>query len=1747
MENNNGALSFDVLVRDSNIQQMLAKDEQRIREFTENVESNSESIVTSFGNIGSAVAGMAITATLQSWVRDIINVRGEFQQLEIAFTTMLGSGAAAKAMMAQITNTAATTPYDLAGVANGAKQLLAYGESAESVNDTLVRLGNIASGLSIPLNDIVQLYGTSMVQGRLFTQDVRQFMGRGIPLVQELSKALGKTEEEINSMVTAGKIGFNELRTVIENLTNNGGMFYNLMEEQSKSLTGQISNLGDAWDSMLNKIGEHTEGILSAGISTVTELVEHYDTCIAVLGRLVAVYGTYKVATAAVAIAQGKSTGMAALDNIVIKARLGLFTSVSAQMREHIRNNQLMTASQQAYTAELQKLLTVEQQEQILRTMRINAIMQLLTAEQQQYVSRIKETEGTAAYLQQLEALLTVEQQVALSKKNLTAQSMAYSVAVEQSVRSTQGQIAAELTELKTSAAQLKQKQAALVEEYRLSLNKIEATRVQIALAQQEGNTTAVAALKQQQYNQLKQHAVIVANMKSTATAKEAATERIATLAKQQGAIASKTAAASNAMQAASTNLLTTATSGLVKGLRMLWATMIANPITAIATAVTTVISLITLFGDKTEEDIDIQGEFQDSVTDTYTRLNTLFAVLKNGEKGTKTYKDALEQVNHMCKEHSIEVLKETDSLNMQVKAHDALIESIERETATRLKAKYIEQAMVKVNDENAESLKRLAEAAQNATHVESAGYVTTYSARGGGVGQTEQFVETESKSIQEANAALWEAVIAMANESAQKLEGLTGDAYKKEHDRIMKAIVQSVQDATGASEREMDAFKPALEQTVDEVITTTGKADKQVKQIESSINSMFASFGSTFQAEQVTKEIDLLSLSFSELETMAAQAEQAIESAGNKELNVKIGEQTFTDLQSLQQYLDRINQALGTKTTNLNTENGISARIKELKEQRAEAEINSKEWKKLDAQIKALENRLPDAAGKIATKAEQAAEAVKKAGEKAVEVQLEVEQKRIEAITDAYEKRKAELDLQHKQELARIDKEQRQLTEAYKKGGKAMPVKVTVNFDNLRDMENSEYERKQTSLMSEEVEYKRKQYEVYYKWVTAYGREVANTQFAQLIAAGETYEQWLEAKIDSLSDKINSGTFTQDEGNRLISMQGQLDEIRGTASAMDDFNESLEEARDIAKTTTQYLTKLAEIRQKLTSGQTNLIGEDKAKAIHKIDEEIATSAADMQKQLLDKYKSNAELREEVERSYQEEITWLQQHGYSEQAELAKQARITAISELQAQQISTGSMWKHLFNTAQYLGGGAFDVIAEKLQKLIDEIEDDDIKRGLQNQLDGLRKETQGTKNPFKQLSTAIREYSNAGNDAVSQKQKLVEMFDAISKAAQTVKGSFDAIVGGLTKMGMAGDEETQRMLGNMSEMLGGIEQLSEGMSTGNPVAMISGSVSIITSAIDLFDSTSRRIRREMKQHEVQLKSLQRMYSQVSWEVENAIGEDYYKKQNEAIANLMQQQAEYEELARLERSKKAKDRDDEKVQEYLEAAEDIKRQIADIEKEVRETLVQTSFKNLANELADTWSDSFSKMESASKDFDKVFAQTITNAVKNALKLKIIEPVVDDFTKELADYMGIHDNSVVGFDFSKWKQILSETGETFVEGLNEFKDFFALLGDETSETLEGQVKAVTEETAGKLAGEITTMRIRQYEMLQNAKNTLGYLNSTQATLRTCLSNLQTIAQNTSYNRHLLDISEQLRQLNGKIEATSDPLRAKGIQY
>lgn len=250
----------------------------------------------SFQRAAGLAAGIFAVSGVQDFVSKLYSVRGEFQQLEISFKTMLGSGEQANELLAQLAQTAASTPFDLQGIASSAKNMLAYGFAADQVNETIVRLGNVAAGLSQPLGDIVYLYGTLRSSGKVTNIDIKQFANRGIPIYEELAKVLGKSVSEINSLVSAGKVGFSDIEQAFQNMTNKGGKFYNLMQAQSESLTGQISNLQDNIDMMFNELGKASEGVLSSGVKAVSYLVENYEKIGKVIAGLIVTYGVYRTA-----------------------------------------------------------------------------------------------------------------------------------------------------------------------------------------------------------------------------------------------------------------------------------------------------------------------------------------------------------------------------------------------------------------------------------------------------------------------------------------------------------------------------------------------------------------------------------------------------------------------------------------------------------------------------------------------------------------------------------------------------------------------------------------------------------------------------------------------------------------------------------------------------------------------------------------------------------------------------------------------------------------------------------------------------------------------------------------------------------------------------------------------------------------------------------------------------------------------------------------------------------------------------------------------------------------------------------------------------------------------------------------------------------------------------------------------------------------------------------------------------------
>lgn len=305
-----GALEFDAIVNASQFGAQIREMELRLKGLTSTANEQASSVENFAKKAALAIGTYTSVTAVSNFITDVARVRGQFQQLEVAFETMLGSKEKAQKLLAEVTEFAAKTPFELSEVAGATKQLLAFGIGAEKISSTLRSLGDIAAGLGQPLSEIAYLYGTIKTAGVANSVDIKQFAQRGIPIYEALSEVLKVNVKEVNNLVSAGKVGFPEIEKAFKALTSEGSKFGGLMAAQAKTLGGLTSNFRDAYDQMLNDIGKSSEGLFASSIKGATFVVENYQKVLDIIKVLAITYGTYKAAVIATNVVNGIAIGL---------------------------------------------------------------------------------------------------------------------------------------------------------------------------------------------------------------------------------------------------------------------------------------------------------------------------------------------------------------------------------------------------------------------------------------------------------------------------------------------------------------------------------------------------------------------------------------------------------------------------------------------------------------------------------------------------------------------------------------------------------------------------------------------------------------------------------------------------------------------------------------------------------------------------------------------------------------------------------------------------------------------------------------------------------------------------------------------------------------------------------------------------------------------------------------------------------------------------------------------------------------------------------------------------------------------------------------------------------------------------------------------------------------------------------------------------------------------------------------------
>lgn len=292
------SIKFDTIVETAKVVSGFRDIQNAVHQTAERVEKDGKSINDVISNIQNSM-NIAIGGwSIGKFVNQMMQVRGQFQQTEMAFKTMLQSEEKADALMKQLIRTAAVTPFGVEDVTEGAKQLLAFNVAAEDVNKTLIGLGDVAAGMGLNLKDLVMLYGTTIAKGKMDTMDLYQFLNRGIPIADEIAKVMGldvtNAIKEVQKQIKAGKVTSDIFIQAMQSMTAEGSKFGGLMEAQSKTITGQISNIKDAIEQMFNDLGKSQEGVINIGLGVVSTLVENWETVGKAVMVAVTAYGAYK-------------------------------------------------------------------------------------------------------------------------------------------------------------------------------------------------------------------------------------------------------------------------------------------------------------------------------------------------------------------------------------------------------------------------------------------------------------------------------------------------------------------------------------------------------------------------------------------------------------------------------------------------------------------------------------------------------------------------------------------------------------------------------------------------------------------------------------------------------------------------------------------------------------------------------------------------------------------------------------------------------------------------------------------------------------------------------------------------------------------------------------------------------------------------------------------------------------------------------------------------------------------------------------------------------------------------------------------------------------------------------------------------------------------------------------------------------------------------------------------------------------
>lgn len=697
-------------------------------------------------------------------------------------------------------------------------------------------------------------------------------------------------------------------------------------------------------------------------------------------------------------------------------------------------------------------------------------------------------------------------------------------------------------------------------------------------------------------------------------------------------------------------------------------------------------------------------------------------------------------------------------------------------------------------------------------------------------------------------------------------------------------------------------------------------------------------------------------------------------------------------------------------------------------------------------------------------------------------------------------------------------------------------------------------------------IDYLKNQRDIILQVDVANRSKTQNKQLRQLndAIAEETKKTVLEAFNNELSDSLSNAKTVIEMLNVIEAKRKQLanDGTELDNAEKEALDNAEKQAQEKAKQQTDALlteyASFVEQKRRLEeqfNADMELLNRKRAKASTdaeraEIDQAIAnrtkkyntdTSKVGDYDAILNQYGGYEQKKERIAEQYAERRRIAELNGNKDLLEKLAKAEQDELSKLQSDLIKNSGDWQNLF-------GNLDELTTKTIKQLIDKIEGmkatigvdlnpQDLK-ALTDQLNKARSEVE-KRNPFtalgaawKRLKEATKDGKGLGSDEAKKATK--DVATAVSGSIDLINGTFNAVTNGLQKMGVSMDEETQAILGDIGGIMDGASQVAQGIATGNPLSVIQGSIGLLSSAFDLFNSRDRKAEKQIKKHQEAIKQLENAYKQLEWQIGKVLGGEVYKNQQAAIRNMKEQQEHLKASWEAEESKKKTDHD--RVNDFKEQYAELGRQIEDMIDEISNDLLQTTAKDFANDLGDALVEAFSKSEDAAKAMETTVNSVLKNLVVNQLKKKFLENQLQGALDNLEKDMGYWNGDDFVFDgltkaeIDRFKSAVGAASSNFNQALKQYEEIFKDMGlDDTDESLTGAAKGISEESANILAGQMNAIRINQLDANE--------------VLRQSLQALNTIAINTSYNKYLSRIERIITILESN--QGGNALRSQGL--